>query len=221
MTRATFHLANNIYDYLLNHSLREDPVLCELRAVTALMSTAKMQIAPEEGQLLTFLIKMIGANKTLDIGVFTGYSTLIAAMALPNDGRVIGCDINGDWTNIAHKYWRKADQDHKIDLRLAEAKTTLKQLISEGEAGTFDFIFIDADKKNYDTYYELSLELLSDKGVIAVDNVLQGGRVAEEAHQDETTKVIRQFNKKIYADDRVDIAMIPIADGLTLIRKKA
>lgn len=220
MTSTSFFMPSEIYDYMLKSSLREDAVLSELRAVTSLMSTSNMQIAPEEGQLFSFLVKLIGATKTIDVGVFTGYSSLVVAMALPDNGKVIGCDINAEWTHIAQKYWQKGGQAHKIELRLAAAADTLNSLLESGHANSFDFIFIDADKKNYSTYYELSLQLLSPKGIIAIDNVLQHGRVADPDVTDATTTAIREFNDKLLQDERVDLTMIPIADGLTLVRKR-
>ncbi|MBA2655130.1 MAG: class I SAM-dependent methyltransferase [Gammaproteobacteria bacterium] len=218
MTQTTLAMTQTIYQYYIANSLREDPILTQLRKETAKLSSSKMQIAPEEGQLLAFIIQILGATKTLDIGVYTGYSSLVAAMAMPQ-GKVISCDINNEWTKIAKKYWQLANQEHKIDLRIAPALETLDNLIKAGQENSFDFIFIDADKKNYDEYYERGLQLLRQGGVMAVDNVLWGGQVADLADNDENTTAIRNLNKKVLQDSRVTMTMIPIADGLTLVTK--
>jgi predicted O-methyltransferase YrrM len=218
MTRATLQLTDTLYKYYLANSLREDPILYQLREETAKMSAGKMQIAPEEGQFLAFIVKLLRAKKTLDVGTFTGYSTLVTAMAMPDDARIITCDINVEWTKIAKKYWKKAGLDHKIELKLAPAIDTLTELRRD-EKGTFDFIFIDADKQTYKSYYELSLELIKPGGVIAIDNVLWDGRVADSSQMDESTKAIREFNTHVFDDSSVFITMLPIADGLTLVMK--
>ncbi len=218
MSRMTISMTDSLYQYYLTHSLREDPILAQLRLETKGLSAAKMQIAPEQGQFLAFLVKMLNAKKTLDIGVFTGYSALVVAMAMTDEGKVIGCDINNEWTNMAKKYWQLAEQAQKIELKLGQATETLKELLHQGEASSFDFIFIDADKKNYPTYYELSLQLLRSGGVIAIDNVFQDGRVITPT--DENACVIDALNEKILQDVRVDLSMLPIADGLTLARKR-
>jgi predicted O-methyltransferase YrrM len=219
MSRTTLSMTPLLYDYLLGHSLREDPLLAQLRHETAKMSTGKMQIAPEQGQFMAFLVQLLGAKKTLDIGVFTGYSALVVAKALPPKSKVIACDINIEWTKIARKYWQLAGQDQKIELRLAPAVDTLNQLLKNGEGETYDFIFIDADKQNYENYYELALQLVRKGGVIAIDNVLWGGRVSDLSENDENTLAIRNLNNKIVTDSRVNLTMIPIADGLSLVRK--
>jgi predicted O-methyltransferase YrrM len=220
MTRQTISMTDNLYQYYLANSLREDPILNKLRVETSKLSTAKMQIAPEEGQFLAFLIKLLAGKKAIDIGVFTGYSSLVVAMAMSEQGKVIACDINEEWTRIAKKYWQLAGQETKIDLKLAPAVQTLKSLIADGQENTFDFIFIDADKKSYIDYYELSLKLLRPGGVIAVDNVLWGGRIADPSVQDEDTLAIRKFNDIVVHDSRISMSMLPIADGLTLVLKK-
>ncbi len=219
MSQSDIFMSDHLYRYCLENSLREHPVLAELREETSKMSNYKMQIGPDEGQFLALLVKLIGAKKTLDIGVFTGYSALAVALALPEQGQVIGCDINEEWTGTAKKYWQKAGVANKIQLRIGQASDTLENLLREGYENSFDFIFIDADKKNYPTYYELSLKLLMPGGLIAVDNVFQSGRVADLNINDGNTVAIRGFNRKLHSDDRVELAMIPIADGLTLIRK--
>ncbi len=219
MTRQTLAMTEELYDYYLQHSLREPSLLTQLRQETSKLSTSRMQIAPEEGQFMAFIVQLLGAKKTLDIGVYTGYSSLIVALALPDNGQVIACDINTEWTKIAQKYWKLASQEHKINLRLAPALNTLTDLLKNGEENTFDFAFIDADKKSYQDYYELSLALLRQGGVIAIDNVLWGGRLADLSQSDEDTVALRNFNHSLLNDSRVSMTMIPIADGLTLARK--
>jgi predicted O-methyltransferase YrrM len=220
MSNVTLNLTSELYQYLQKVSLREPKLLQELRLQTHKMSMAQMQISPEQGQFMGLLVELIGARKTLDIGVFTGYSALVVALALPEDGRVIACDINGEWTKIARKFWEKAEVTHKIDLRLAPAAETLQALVEEGEAGTFDFAFIDADKANYDLYYELCLKLLRVGGLIAIDNVLWSGAVADLNVTDSNTVTLRVLNENIFRDERVSISMLPIGDGLTLARKR-
>jgi len=178
-----------------------------------------MQIAPEQGQFMALLVKMIGARKTLDIGVFTGYSSLCIGLTLPKDGRVVACDVNREWTDTAKRYWQKAGVADKIELRLAPARQTLEELLAEGAAASFDFAFIDADKISYDLYYEYCLKLIRPGGLIAIDNVLWDGAVVDETVDDPDTMAIRDLNKKIHSDSRVEISLVPIADGLTLTRK--
>lgn len=220
MTNRTLTLTDVVYQYYLENSLREEQILQDLRKETQKLSSHKMQIAPEQGQFMAFLVKVLGAKKTIDVGVYTGYSSLVVAMALPQEGKVIACDINEEWTRVARKYWKLANQEKKIDLKIAPAIQTLENLLKQNEQGTYDFVFIDADKKNYEHYYELSLQLLRPGGVVAIDNVLWGGDVADLSQKDENTLAIRAFNKKIYHDSRVFISMIPIADGLMLARKE-
>lgn len=220
MSDTTINLTPKLYSYLQTHSLRELEVQKLLREQTSKMSMSQMQISPEQGQFMGLLIEMLGAHKTLDIGVFTGYSAMSVALALPIDGRVIACDTNVEWTKIARKFWEKAGVAEKIDLRMGPALETLQKLIDEGEAGTFDFAFIDADKGNYGYYYEFCLKLLRQGGVIAIDNVLFGGKVADEDVKDGNTSTIRELNAKLLGDDRVSISMLPIGDGLTLVRKR-
>lgn len=219
MARRTEHLPDGLYDYILSVSLREPEVLRQLREETAAYEEAQLQIAPEQGQFMALLIKLIGARRTLEVGVFTGYSALWVALALPVDGQIVACDVNAEWTAVAQKYWREAGVAHKVDLRLAPAAETLKGLVDQGERGGFDFAFIDADKTGYDTYYEYCLELVRPGGLIALDNVLRHGRVVEGGGQDENTVAMRALNRKLHADERVDISLVPIADGLTLARK--
>jgi caffeoyl-CoA O-methyltransferase len=203
---------------MVSVSLREPQILRELRDETAQDEHAKMKISPEQGQFMGLLVHLIGAKKTLDIGTYTGYSSLCIAQALPDDGRLVACDISREWTDIARRYWQKAGVEQKIDLRLASALKTLQGLL-EGREQDFDFAFIDADKTNYDGYYEYCLQLVRPGGLIAIDNVLWDGAVADNSINDDDTKAIRALNKKIHADPRVEISLVPIADGLTLARK--
>ena len=220
MSNKTFTLPDALYDYVLSVSLREDPVLRRLRKETAKDPMAVMQIAPEQGQFMALLVQLMGARKALEIGVYTGYSALCVARALPADGRLVACDISEPWTAVAQRYWREADVIGKIDLRLAPALETLDQLIQDGETGTFDFAFIDADKENYMAYYERVLELLRPGGLIAIDNTLWSGSVIDPSCQDPDTRAIRAFNKALHTDTRVHISLVPIADGLTFALKR-
>jgi caffeoyl-CoA O-methyltransferase len=219
MSKQTLGLSDRLYDYFLSVSLRESEILRQLRTETAAHPFSQMQIAPEQGQFMAFLVQLMGATKTLEIGVFTGYSSLAIAMALPPHGKVIACDLSEEYTTIAQRYWQKAGVADKIDLQIAPALHTLDDLIAEGHSDTFDFAFIDADKVNYDNYYERSLQLLRPGGLIAIDNVLWGGRVAQPDIENETTQAIRALNAKLHHDDRITLSMVPIADGLTLARK--
>ena len=220
MSNQTISITDSIYKYLCENSLREDEVLSSLRAYTYRMQQRNMQISPEQGQFMQLLIKLMGAKNTIEIGVFTGYSSLCVALALPLDGKIIACDISTKYTDIAEKYWKDANVRDKIDLRIGPALDTLQKLIDKGLSNTFDFSFIDADKINYDNYYELSLKLLRPGGLIAIDNVLWSGDVVDERINDIDTESIRSLNKKIYLDKRVDISILPIGDGLTLALKK-
>jgi caffeoyl-CoA O-methyltransferase len=219
MTNRTLNIDDHLYQYILDVSLREHPVLAELREVTRSQPRAGMQISPEQGQFMALLVKLIGARQTLEIGVFTGYSALATALALPPDGRIIACDVNAEFTAIGRRHWQKAGVADKIDLRLAPAIDTLDALIAEGRSGSFDFAFIDADKTNYDNYYERCLQLLRIGGLIAIDNVLWDGEVARPA-QDADTAALQALNIKLHADERVDLSLLSIADGLTLARKR-
>ncbi len=219
MSDTTINLTPAIYEYLLQHSVHEHEVLKKLHAKTMTMPGARMQISPEQGQLMALLIHLSQAKKTLDIGTFTGYSALTVALALPTDGKVITCDIDKHATDIAMQFWKQANVADKIQLRLGSAIDTLQTLIANGESSTFDFAFIDADKDNYSNYYELSLKLLRRGGMLAVDNVLWSGKVADKSDNDKTTIAIRKLNDLIYQDNRVIMSMIPIGDGLTLALK--
>ena len=220
MSSSTIGLSNKLRKYMLNVSFRDDEILRQLREETLTLKEAQMQISPEQGAFLSILTKILKSKKTLDIGVFTGYSSLVVARELPDDGLVVACDTSIEWTSIAKKYWKLAGIDNKVDLHLAPAKETLQKLIKDGQASTYDFSFIDADKINYQSYYENSLILLKPGGVIAVDNVLWSGQVTDETDFEPATRAIRSFNEKLYQDNRVSISMVPIGDGLTLAYKK-
>jgi predicted O-methyltransferase YrrM len=213
-------LSEDLQNYLLDVSLREDPLLSDLRAATADMPEHNMQIAPEQGQFMALLLKLTGARKVLEVGTFTGYSALAMARALPDDGRVITCDISAEFTARAKAYWEKSDAGGKIELRLGPAADSLRTLLEEGQEGQIDFMFIDADKTGYETYFELGLKLLRPGGLIAVDNVLWNGSVINPDKRDADTEAIRAFNRARKADTRVDISLVPIADGLILARKR-
>ena len=213
-------MSKELYEYLLSVSLREPEILRQLREETSHHPRRVMQIAPEQGSLLTLLIQLLGARKTLEVGVFTGYSSLCTALALPTDGKLIACDVSEEFTSIARRYWEAAGVAHKVDLRLAPALETLDKLIADGESGTFDFAFIDADKSNYDGYYERALQLIHPGGIIAFDNVLWDGKVIDSQAQDADTVAIRTLNAKLQKDERVTICMLPMADGVTLALKR-
>jgi caffeoyl-CoA O-methyltransferase len=220
MSKKTLGLDNQLYDYLLSASLREPEILRSLREETANHPYARMQISPEQGQFMALLVQLMGAKKTLEVGVFTGYSSLCVALALPPDGKIIACDVSEEFTSVAQRYWQEAGVADKIDLRIAPALETLDRLLAEGQAQTFDFAFIDADKGNYQGYYERSLQLVRPGGLIAIDNVLWSGRVADPQDRDISTQNIRAFNEKLHRDERVSISLVPIADGLTLAVKR-
>ena len=220
MSNRTLAISESIYQYLCDHSLREDPILKELRDHTYDMEERAMQISPEQGQFMQMLVKLIGAKNTLEVGVFTGYSSLALALSLPADGRIVACDVNPQYTSIAEKFWLSAGVREKIDLRIGPAKDTLSELISAGLTGTFDFAFIDADKINYDHYFELCLELIRPGGLITIDNVLWGGAVSDDDINDADTNSIRALNDKLHQDKRIDLSLVPIGDGLTLAMKR-
>lgn len=219
MSNRTLKLDDTLYQYLLDVSLREHPVLAELRAATHDHPLARMQIAPEQGQFMALLARLLGVRNAIEIGVFTGYSTLAVALALPADGRIVACDISREYTDIARQYWLKAGIEQKIDLRIAPALDTLDMLIAEGRSDGFDLAFIDADKTGYDAYYERCLVLLRVGGLVVVDNVLWNGRVALPA-EDEDTAALQAFNRKLLHDERIDLSLLPVGDGLTLARKR-
>ena len=221
MSNTALGLTDEIADYLRSVAVREPDVLVRLREETqGGVRAAIMQITPEQGAFMGMLIRMIGAKKTLEVGVYTGYSSISVALALPDDGRITACDTSEEWTAIARRYWKEAGVDHKIDLILHPAVETLDDLLADGAAGSYDFAFIDADKLNYDNYYERCLPLLRPGGMIGIDNVLWSGRVVDRDDTSEVTGAIRAINRKVYQDDRVDVCMLPIGDGLTLARKR-
>jgi len=218
MSRRTLNLDDALYDYLLGHSLREHPEQTALREATRSHAHAGMQISPEQGQFMSLLIKLIGARRTIEIGTFTGYSALTVALALPTDGKVLACDISAEYTSIGKPYWQRAGVADKIELVIAPATGTLDARIAAGESGRYDFAFIDADKTGYDAYYERCLQLIRAGGLIAIDNTLWGGEVARPADDDDT-RALQALNDKLHHDERIEMAMLPIGDGLTLARK--
>ncbi|MEN8129702.1 MAG: class I SAM-dependent methyltransferase [Pseudomonadota bacterium] len=218
MSNRTLFLDHRIYDYLLSVSLREPAVLQRLREETAGVSHSNMQIAPEQGQFMALLVQLMGVSKALEIGTYTGYSALCMALAMPEQGELVCCDISDEWTSVARRYWEQAGVGHKIDLRLAPALDTLDELLAQGLAGQFDFAFIDADKQNYVNYYERCLQLLRPGGLIAVDNTLWDGAVADPDNNAPDTYAIREFNQVLRDDARVALSLVPIGDGLTLVR---
>ena len=219
MSNKTLPLNNFLYEYILSVSLREPEVLARLRAETLQQPMSVMLSAPEQGQFLALLAQLIGARKCLEVGVYTGYSTLWVALALPHDGSVLACDVSEKWTAIARRYWEEAGVAERIDLQLAPALETLDRLLAADQAGSFDFAFIDADKENYPDYYERSLQLLRPGGLMVIDNTLWSGAVADTTRQDPETCAIRALNDLVHADDRVQMSLLPVADGLTLARK--
>ena len=219
MSNKTFTLSDDLYAYLFENSVREPDILRRLREETARDSMARMQIAPEQGQLMQLLVRLMGARRYLEVGVFTGYSSLAVALALPAEGRILACDISDTWTRVARRYWAEAGVAGKIDLRLAPALQTLDGLIAEGAGGSFDFAFIDADKTSYKAYYERALTLIRVGGLIAMDNTLWEGRVADPTASDADTQAIRDFNRHLRDDRRVQQCLIPIGDGLSLALK--
>jgi predicted O-methyltransferase YrrM len=220
MTFQTLGLEPHLYEYLLSVSLQEPKILSQLRQETAQHPMGRMQIAPEQGQFMALLVQLMGAKKTLEVGVFTGYSTLVVALALPPQGKVVACEVNQEYAAIACRCWQQAGVADKIDLHVAPAQETLAQLLRDGQAGTFDFAFIDADKSNYDSYYEQALQLVRPGGLIAIDNVLWSGRVADPQVQDNRTKKIRALNQKLHQDRRISLSLVPIGDGLALAWKR-
>jgi predicted O-methyltransferase YrrM len=221
MSNKTLNLDDSVYQYLLSVSLRESDVLQALRQETASHPMSQMQIAPEQGQFMALLVQLLGAKKTLEVGVFTGYSSLCVALALPSDGKLVACDVSEEFTAIARRYWKMAGVDQKIDLHIAPALETLDHLLADGQANSFDFAFIDADKSNYQGYYDRAFQLVRPGGLIVIDNVLWSGAVADPQVQDTRTNAIRAFNQALHHDDRITLSMVAIADGLTLALKRS
>jgi len=220
MSNKNIGLNDTLYDYLLSVSSRESVVQRRLREETARLPQAGMQITPEQGQFMALLAKLIQAKRVLEVGVFTGYSALAVALALPEDGRITACDISEEWTGVAHHYWKEAGVNGKINLLLGPALSTLDELIAGGQSGLYDMAFIDADKENYDGYYERSLQLLRTGGLLLLDNLLWGGKVADPGATDKDTLAIRALNEKIHHDARVVNSLLPVADGLGLVVKR-
>jgi predicted O-methyltransferase YrrM len=220
MSNRTISLTDSLHEYLLRVSLREPDVLRDLRAETARLAQRSMQIAPEQGQFMALLARLVGARRCIEVGVFTGYSSLAVALALPEDGRIVACDVSEEWTSIARRYWQRAGVADRIDLRLAPALETLDSLLAGGEAGRYDLAFIDADKTRYGDYYERVLQLLRPGGLVVIDNTLWSGRVADPAATDADTVALRELNERLLRDERVDLSLVPIGDGLTLARKR-
>ena len=220
MSNRTLTLTDPVYQYLLDHSLREDAIARQLRERTAGHEWARMQIAPEQGQFMALLAELIGARRMVEVGTFTGYSTLCLARALPVDGELICCDVSEEWTAIGVPYWEQAGVRERIDLRIAPALDTLDALLADGQAGRFDLAFVDADKGNYLNYYSRCMALLRPGGLLLFDNTLWGGSVADLAEQDADTQAIRALNDALHQDPRVSLSMVPIGDGLTLAKKR-
>ena len=218
MSNGSIGLDEALNTYLVEAGVREHPVLTELRRETAKLPNAGMQIAPEEGALLAMLVRILPARRILEVGTFTGYSSTAMALAQPDDGRITCCDVSREWTDIARRAWTDAGVADRMDLRLGPAVDTLDELLGGGETGSYDLAFIDADKASYDAYYERALQLVRAGGLIAIDNVLWSGRVADDSVQDDDTNAIRALNAKVAADERVEVVMVPIADGVTLAR---
>lgn len=219
MSRSTTPLDDRLYQYFLEVSIRDDDIHRRLREETGELENAQMQISAEQGQFMTLLVAATNARFALEIGTFTGYSALCIAEGLPDDGRLIACDIDEEWPSFGRRYWAEAGVGHKIEFRAGPAADTMMQLIDEGMEGDFDFVFIDADKRGLEEYYEKALRLVRVGGIIAVDNTLWGGQVADPDVHDEDTKAIRGFNATVIDDLRVQISVVPIGDGLTLLRR--
>lgn len=220
MSTRSFFLPDDIGEYILQTTLRDQPLLRELRDETAALPQARMQTGADQVQFLALLVHLVGAKRCIEVGVFTGYSALGVALALGPDGMLIACDVSEEYTAIARRYWARAGVDRKIDLRLAPARETLDDLLAGGGEGSYDFAYIDADKSGYDAYYERCLRLIRSNGVIALDNMLWGGQVARDAHGDEDTLALQALNAKIGRDERVEASLLPIGDGLMLVRKR-
>ncbi|MXX39046.1 MAG: methyltransferase domain-containing protein [Gemmatimonadetes bacterium] len=220
MSSRNGFIETHIYDYILANSLRDRDDLKRLRQETQAMPMGGMQVSPDQGQFMGLLVELIDAKRIVEVGTFTGYSSIAMALALPADGRLIACDVSDEFTSIARRYWQEAGVADKIELRLGPAVATLDKMLAAGEADCFDMAFIDADKENYDAYYERCLQLLRPGGLILIDNVLWGGRPADANIQDESTVAIRALNAKIHTDERVTASLLSIGDGLTLARKR-
>ena len=212
-------MTDSLHAYMRSVSLREPSLLARLREETTLMPMGSMQISPEQGQFMRLLAKSLNVHRYIEVGTFTGYSALSMALAIPKDGEIVCCDISEEFTNVARRYWKLAEVDSKITLILGDARETLSGLLKQKRAGTFDMMFIDADKEPYLEYYELGFQLLRPNGLILVDNVLWGGSVADGEASDPSTVALRSFNSTLHSDNRIDLSMVPIGDGLTIARK--
>ena len=219
MSIRNFYLDENIYEYILNNSLRDLPILKKLRDETGKMPDGRMQISSDQGQFMGFLVKLTNTKKIIEVGTFTGYSSLVMALALPENGQILSCDISEEYAAVARRFWQEAGVSNKIQLLLGLAEETLVELIQNGEAGTFDMAFIDADKVNYKIYYENCLDLLRPGGLILIDNVLWSGKTANPDETDDDTVAIRELNLFVHNDKRVDLSLLPVGDGLTLALK--
>lgn len=221
MANQTIAVTEPLYDYLLKVSLRETQEMQDLRATTAELPERGMQMSPDQAQFMQMLVRLTGAKQVLEIGTFTGYSALAMALALPEDGKIVACDVSDEWTSIGRRYWEKAGVADMIDLRIAPALETLQAMMDDpGRQNSFDLAFIDADKDHYPHYYEICLDLVRSGGLIVIDNVLWGGGVIDESRQDESTQMIRSLNEALHGDERIDLSLVPIGDGLTLARKR-
>jgi O-methyltransferase len=218
MTRITYGLDETVRDYVVANQPPEHPLLAELREVTATMTRSRMQISPEQGHFLAFLIRLTGARRVLEVGTFTGYSSLCMALAMPADGRIVACDVSEEWTNVAREFWKKAGLTDRIELRLGSAVDSLKKLMDERQQ--FDFVFIDANKEDYDAYYESSMRLVPAGALIAIDNTLREGRVADPSVTQLSVSAVRDLNAKIAKDERGDRVLITVGDGMILVRKR-
>jgi predicted O-methyltransferase YrrM len=220
MSNASLGLPPDLQAYLVEHGVREPEILKRLREETSLLPQHNMQIAPEQGALMAMLVGLIGARRCIELGTFTGYSSLAVALALPADGQIVCCDLSEEWTSVARRYWSEAGVADRVELRLGPALETLDELIAGGASGTFDFAFIDASKAEYPDYHERILRLLRQGGLAVYDNVLWEGGVIDESMTDADTVGVRRLNDRLVADERVSISMIPVADGLTLVQKR-
>jgi predicted O-methyltransferase YrrM len=220
VSNRTIQLDDRTYQYLLAHSLREEPRLAVLRAETASHPQVNMQIAPEQGQFMQMLVRLSGARRAIEVGVFTGYSSLAVMLAMPEDGRLLALDVSEEYTAVARRHWQAAGVAGRIELVIAPAAETLDARLARGEAGQYDFAFIDADKTSYLAYYERLLKLLRPGGLIVVDNTLWSGRVADPEERDADTRALREFNDALHRDPRVDLSLLPVGDGLTLARRR-
>ena len=220
MTSKSIGLPDDVYDYVLAHGVREPAILARLREETAAHPMAQMQIEPLQGAIFRLLVELLDARSYVEVGTFTGYSSLAVALAMPSDGRLVCCDVSEEYTSVARRYWAEAGVADRVDLRIGPGVESLDALLAEGRENTFDLAFIDADKKSYPDYYERCVRLLRPGGVVALDNVLWGGEIADMAKQDRDTLALRAVNELVRDDERVTEVLLPVADGMTLARKR-